>query len=166
MYEQVIWGIVLIAHIVPWAAWIFNRHQTIETRRKLYPGRADEDRQDANTTRTGLLLTAGLAFLLVAWNLGWHPIPSALLVAAAAAAFVLSKRALTRLLGTRSRTARFWIACTAFWLLCVCAWFLVFRHDSSLDDLQFVLIAILPPSLAAAGVCLYAWASSSARSSR
>lgn len=164
MDEQVIWGIVLIAYVVTWAAWILNRDQTIETRRKLYPGRPDEDVQETRTTRVGLLLAAGLAFMLIAWKLGWHPIPSAVLLAAATAALVLWKRAGPRLLALRSRTARFWLACTAFWFLCVAAWFLVFRHDSSLDDFQFLLVAVLPPALAAAGIGLYAWASSSDRS--
>ena len=160
MTDEQLWGLILVLYVIPWAAWTFSREQTLQTRRKLYPGRKDEDLLEGSTTRTGLWLAGGLVYLLGAWKLGWHPIPAALLLAAAAVTAFLARRVLrARALPSLSTPFRFWVAGSALWLLTVAAWYLIFGDDSSLEGSQVAMIAVFPPIVSGIGLVLFRWAS-------
>lgn len=160
MTDNQIWGLILIAYVLPWGAWTFSREQTLQARRKLYPGRKDEELLEGSTTRIGLCLAAGLGLLLLAWKFGWHPIPTVILLGAiAAAAFAARRLFRTRTWPPLSAHTRFWVAGSALWLLSVAAWYLVFGDDSSLDERQFAMVGIFPPVVSWIGLVLFRWAS-------
>lgn len=63
------WGIILIIYVVPFWIWQISRHEAIEARKRLYPGREQEDADNARLTRYSLIWCAGLAILVATWYL-------------------------------------------------------------------------------------------------
>jgi hypothetical protein len=160
MDSNIIWGGVLIAYVAPYIIWIISRDQTLDIRKKLYPGRPQEEAFDTKSTRYGLLWSVGLALLVLAWWIKVTPLGALLLFVVSAVVvgcgFWLPKQ--KRLLA--SRGFRFWAAGTIVWLLVVIAWFLIFMHDTSLRNYQFALIGVLPSVIGAVAILMLRWARS------
>lgn len=61
------WGIILILYIVPFWLWQISRHEQIEARKKLYPGREQENTDEARHTKLSLIWCVGLVILVAPW---------------------------------------------------------------------------------------------------
>ncbi len=163
MDSTVIWGVILIAYIVPYFIWSVSREQTLEIRKKLYPGRKEEEPFDKRSTFYGVLWSVGIGLLLVAWWAGMNPL-GALLILAILAALIAGGAWLSRQKSLlASRYIRFWVAGTATWLLLVLGWNITFQSETSLEGHQFLFIAILPPLIAAFATAAFKWAKADAK---
>ena len=81
MDSNLIWGVILIVYIVPYIFWAVSREQTLEIRKKLRPGRMEEERFDERSTRYGLLWSIGIVLLVLAWWINIKPIGALFLLA-------------------------------------------------------------------------------------
>ena len=61
------WGIILIIYVVPFWLWQISRHEAIEARKRLYPGRTQEIADEQRFTKLSLAWCAGLAILIAIW---------------------------------------------------------------------------------------------------
>lgn len=57
-------GLILIAYIVPFWIWQISRHEAIEARKHLYPGRAKEIADEQRFTKLSLVWCVGLVILI------------------------------------------------------------------------------------------------------
>lgn len=99
MNDQTLWGLLLTVYVVPFWLWQLSEHEKIEARKRLYPGRSDEERHDRLLTRRSLVWCGGLAAILGAWGADWNPIGTAVAVSVGFVA-VLAMRAAAGLAAT------------------------------------------------------------------
>ena len=159
MDEQALWGLVLIVYLVPFWIWQVAQWRTIQVLEKLYPGRPNA----ANAQRRFDILSAvwcvGFVGLLAAWKSGdGHPIAYGTLSGGVLFAALAGRAANRRwnLLGYQ--LFRYWLASSAAWALAVAGWFIVFWRESRLESDQFLLLALIPPLVAAFSLVAWQWA--------
>jgi len=160
---NVIWGVIFMAFVVPYFFWSISREQTLEMRKKLYPGRQDEQRFDKCSTRYGLLWIAGICFLTFAWWRGWHPVGTLIILAGAASLAGGSMWLSGKYEIFKSRSFRFWVIGSGTWNLAVASWYLIFFDDTQLENYQFILLGVLPSFVAAVGLVGFRWANADPR---
>ena len=158
MDEQVMWGLLLIAYILPFGLWQMLADSTLDIRGELYPGRGSEKRQRRFFNAVGLLWCVGLVFALAAWADGWDPLGVALVLSLAAAAVFIGRIANRRWNLLANQLVRYWTAGSAVWAFGVLGWFLVFGRVSELHDEEFLLLALTPSVIAAFGIVAWRWA--------
>ena len=144
MGGNTVWGALMIAYVIPWAAWM--------ARRKDNAG-ADYERR---TTQVGLCLTVGMLLLLLGWFADLNPLGVLVLLLGAAVFSLCIGWVLARFIPRQQ--LRFLLAGSAVWALGVGAWWLIFRHQTELDPAEVVMLAILPPAVAAFGIGALRWA--------
>lgn len=158
MTEQVMWGLLLVAYIVPFWLWQISAHNTVEIRKELYPGRKEEEVSETRVIWLGLGWCVGLAVLLFAWHAGWHPMGFVLLVGALVATVGFWHAARKHRHLIHNQLFRGWVAGSVVWALGVGGWYVVFNRVSELTSEEYVYLALIPPVLAAAGIFAWRWA--------
>ena len=158
MDDQVLWGLLLMIYVIPFWVWQISAHSTVEVRRKLYPGRADEDKQESHFTNLGLLWSAGLVVLLVGWQADWHP-KGAVVVLLGAGVLAAGFRFMSKRWNLMSvKLFRAWLAGSVVWVFAVGAWYLVFGRTSDLTNGECALLAFTAPLIAAFAIGGWYWA--------
>ncbi len=158
MDEKTLWGLLLLIYTVPFWFWQMSEYSTIEARRKLYPGRENEERQEKRFTNIGLLWCVGLVALLVAWKAGWDPIAAAVTFSSVLLAVFGTQFAVRHWNLMAMRTFRLWVTISAVWALAIGVWYLVFGRVSELHEGEFFSLAFSPPFVAAFAVVAWRWA--------
>lgn len=156
--DQGLWGILLIVYLVPFWLWQASEHSTIEARKKLYPGRADEEQRDSLFDRRSGMWAVGLCALLAAWAAEWKPVAAAVVLVAVAVPAMLAPRLVRRWNLLARRSFRLWLAGSGIWVLSVAAWYLVLGRSSDLRAHEVVFMGLLPPCIGALSVCAWHWA--------
>jgi len=158
MNNETLWGLLMIAYIVPAPLWYHSRDQIIEARKSLYPGRRTEELEERRLLTIGLLWTAGLVFLIASWRAGWSPVESAITLAgfAAIAASVVWIKLVISL--SKLLYLRIWLAGSLVWTCAVGAWYVVFFNSSALSSFEVIALAVLPPVVGLVGVVAFTWA--------
>lgn len=158
MNEQALWGLLLIIYVVPFGLWQISEYNTIEARRKLYPGRASEERQDNRFTNLSLLWCVGLVAALAAWKAGWHPIGTAIVLSGVSLSTFAVRFAVRRWNLMSKRLFRFWLAGSVVWVLAIGGWYLVFSRVSELGEEEYFFLAFTPPVVTAFAIAAWCWA--------
>lgn len=117
MDDGILWGLLILAYIIPFPIWLHTREQVAEARKEFYPGRIEEKQREDRLLGFGLAWVCGLALILVAWRLGWDAIETAITIGS-----LISASVLLFWLGRRFRLVaipfiRYWVAGTIIWLL-------------------------------------------------
>jgi hypothetical protein len=158
MDNDLFWGVLLIAYIVPYWIWAVSRDHTIETRKRLFPGRPEYDHMDRRSTLFGLIWSIGIGLLLLGWWIGMNPLVAAMILMALAGLIVgiiwISRQAAI----VTSLYFRYWLASSAIWLMLVLAWYFIFWDEIDFEDHQVVLLVILPPIVAGFAILAFRWA--------
>ena len=158
MDDGILWGLFILAYIIPFPIWLHSREQVAEARKEFYPGRLEEKKKEDRLLVFGLAWVFGLALILVAWKLGWDAIETAItiggLISASALLFWLSRR----FKPVAIPFIRYWIAGSIVWLLSVGSWHLVFGRNSDLRGDETLLLALLPPLVGLVGLLASFWA--------
>ena len=42
MDDGILWGLLILAYIIPFPIWLYSREQVAEARKEFYPGRLEE----------------------------------------------------------------------------------------------------------------------------
>jgi hypothetical protein len=152
------WGILILAYVVPFWLWQLSEYSTIEARKKLYPGRQEEEQRDSRLTKRSLVWSAGMAVIVAGWLLDWQPAGAGIallggVVLVIGTSFAAKNRSfLTKL------PFRLWLASSVVWALSVVAGYLVFGRVSDLYPEEFLLLGLLPPFISGLGVVAWHWA--------
>jgi hypothetical protein len=159
MDDQVLWGLVLIVYLVPFWIWQVSEWPTIETLKKLYPGRPNAANAERRFDIVGAVWCVGFVGLLAAWKSGdGHPIAYGILIGSVVFAALACRAANKRWNVLGRQLFRYWLAASAVWALAVAGWFIVFSRESRLENDQFLLLAVFPPLVAAFSLVAWQWA--------
>lgn len=158
MTEQALWGLLLIAYIVPFWLWQVSAHNSIETRKKLYPGRENERQLERQLINRSLLWSAGLVVLLAAWMVGMRPVGAGIILSATAFLVFLARIAQMRWNLLSNKLFRIWLAGSAVWVAAIGGWYLVFSRVGELRDEEYLFLALTLPVLFAVSIAAWRWA--------
>lgn len=158
MDDQVLWGLVLIVYIAPYAIWHNSEWLTNESRKTIYADRPNEVKQESRFNIVFAVWFVGILALLAAWKASWHPIASVILIGGILSTALVCRAANKRWNLMRRQLFRYWLASFAAWTLAVAGWFVIFGRESQLQDDQFILLAIIPPLVAAFTLVAWQWA--------
>ena len=157
MSESALWGMAVVAFLLPYGIWYYSHVESIEIRKKLYPGNPQVQRADTRATLVGRVWASAFALLLVLWAMDRKPVPSFVLSAGVFTIGLAAALLLRFKLDIRARKTRATVAAIALWLLAVAAWYAVFGRRSGFEASEVLALATLPPVLALTGVFLYGW---------
>lgn len=158
MSEQTLWGALIIIYVIPFWIWQISEYGTIETRKKLYSERPDEQLHESRLINRSIAWCVGLVILIVGWMADWHPMGAGIVLVGAALSLFIIYFSLRRWQVMAKRTFRFWLAGTFVWALAVGAWYLVFSRVSDLRGEEVFFLAFLPPLIVAIGIVAWHWA--------
>ena len=144
MNSNTVWGALMIAYVIPWAIWTAKREDN-----------AGKD-FDKRTTRIGLCLTTGMLLLMLGWFADLNPLGGLILLFGGVVFPLCVGWVLARFIPRQQ--LRFLLAGSAVWVLGVGAWWLIFRRQTELDPADVVMLASLPPAVAAFGIGALRWA--------
>ena len=157
MNESTLWGVILIVSVLPYGVWYFSHLESIEIRKKLYPGSEAVRATDNRATIIGLAWSFAFAVLLLFWAIGLKPIASAIVAALVFAAGAAGAMLICSKIHLRSRKARALAAGTILWAFLVLAWYAIFGRRSDIAILELLAVVVLPPVLLFAGFALRGW---------
>jgi hypothetical protein len=165
MSEQVLWGGLVLAYVVPagiYMIWRQSEQSVADERKKIYPGRAEvldkENKSESSFMRFLTLWCIGFCLLLLGYEAGWDPIGTLILslaVPLTAMAIYSLRRPVKRI---SNQLFRYWSAGSLVWIFAVLSWYLVFGNHSDLSAEEFGLLAIMPTLVSAIGILAWRWA--------
>lgn len=165
MSEQVLWGGLVLAYVVPagiYMIWHQSEESVANDRKKLYPGRAEvldeEKRSESRFMRFLTLWCVGFCLLLLGYKAGWDPIGTLILSLAAPLSAMAVYSGVRSVKVLSNRLFRYWLAGSVVWILAVLSWYLVFGSHSDLSAEEFGLLAVMPTLVSAIGILAWHWA--------
>jgi hypothetical protein len=158
MDRETLWGLVLVAYVLPFGLWQYSEYYAIEARKNVYGDRPEEVRRDRRFYIISLAWSAGLVALLSAWYAGWKPIPTAITVVGLFVLVAGISTVVRRWKPFANRHFRYWLAASAVWGVAVLGWFLIFGRVSPLRDEEIFFLGAVPPIVGAFALAAWRWA--------
>ena len=158
MDEQAIYGVILIAYLVPYLVWLIARDQRFEILKQFYPGRADEKAKEQREYAIGAAWVVGFIVILGAWRLRAHPIPVFGIVIVGWLCFGVLRRLLKSTTVFKLRQTRIIIAGTAVWTITVFGWYLIFGNRDGFELREALLLVVVPLIISMIAYIGYQWA--------
>ena len=158
MDEQAIYGVILIAYLIPYLIWLIARDQRFEILKQFYPGRADEKAKEQREYAIGAAWVIGFIVILGAWKLRAHPIPVFGIVIVGWLCFGVLRKLLKSANIFKLRETRIIVASTAVWIAMVFGWYLIFGSRYDFELREALLLVVVPITIAIVAYIGYQWA--------
>lgn len=158
MDEKTIWAIILLLYIIPFWIWQSYEFQNIEILKGFYPGREDEKKREKRSYIIGGIWCVGLFALMLLWGSKADPIISIILLAGCSSIIAIFYLILRRYRIFSHGVFRYCLASSIVWVSSVISWMLIFERRGSVDDEQYVFLAVLPPVVLCIAAIAFSWA--------
>lgn len=152
------YGFLLIVYALVFGAWWISLRDTAVIERRYSHDLQNSKVRVVLSLRQKLTWAAVLATLLVGWLASWSPAFLGSLFLAGVSLIWGTVTLHRRFQPLRKPHFRYWAVATLVWVATVSGWVLVFGRVTRLHTNEIVLLAIIPPAIAALAFVGWRWA--------